>query len=372
MVEVLRSDYIRTAHAKGLASRTVVLRHAFRNASLPLVTMLGPIAVNMLVGSFFIEAIFRIPGIGAQMTLATYNRDYPVIMALALLWTFVLALAYLLSDLMYAWVDPRIRLRAKGLVRMATIATQAPPAATLAKPFKQRNLWSDAARRFARNRLSMVALVIILLLVLMAIFADLLAPEGYDKQVYSEAWQSPSWQYPLGTDPFGRSLLSRIIHGARISLLVGLVSMVFSLLIGLPIGAASAWFGGAVDYFFMRLIDVISAVPNLLLAILIVTVLGSGLRNVLLVLILTGWMGMARLVRGQLLSIRESDYVLAARCHRRARLAHHQPPSAAQRALAHHRRRHAGHSRRNPGRSRIELSGRRRQPPAAELGAHGQ
>ncbi len=114
MVEVLRSDYIRTAHAKGLTSRAVVLRHAFRNASLPLVTMLGPIAVNMLVGSFFIEAIFRIPGIGAQMTLATYNRDYPVIMALALLWTFVLAVAYLISDLMYAWVDPRIRLGQRG------------------------------------------------------------------------------------------------------------------------------------------------------------------------------------------------------------------------------------------------------------------
>jgi ABC-type dipeptide/oligopeptide/nickel transport system permease component len=76
--------------------------------------MLGPIAVNMLVGSFFIEAIFRIPGIGAQMTLATYNRDYPVIMALALLWTFVLAFTYLLSDLMYAWVDPRIRLGQKA------------------------------------------------------------------------------------------------------------------------------------------------------------------------------------------------------------------------------------------------------------------
>ena len=179
---------------------------------------------------------------------------------------------------------------------------------------KPRNLWSDAAQRFMRNRLSVVALSLILLLILMALFADVLAPEGYDKQVYADAWQSPSWEHPMGTDPFGRDLLSRIIHGARISLLVGLVSMAFSLLIGVPIGAASAWFGGAVDYLFMRLIDIISAVPNLLLAILIVTVLGSGLRNVLLVLILTGWMGVARLVRGQLLSIRENDYVLAARC----------------------------------------------------------
>jgi ABC-type dipeptide/oligopeptide/nickel transport system permease subunit len=197
---------------------------------------------------------------------------------------------------------------------MTTIVKPASPVSALSKPVKPRNLWGDAARRFARNRLSMVALFIIVLLVFMAVFADVLAPEGYDKQVYDQAWLPPSWEHPLGTDPFGRSLLSRIIHGSRISLLVGLVSMIFSLLIGLPIGAVSAWFGGAVDYFFMRLIDIISAVPNLLLAILIVTVLGSGLTNVLLVLVLTGWMGMARLVRGQLLSVRESDYVLAARC----------------------------------------------------------
>lgn len=110
MVEVLRADYIRTARAKGLHPRTVILRHAFRNASMALITMLGPLVVNLLIGSFFIEAIFRIPGIGAQMTLATYNRDYPVIMALAMLWTFLLAMAYLVSDLMYALADPRVRL----------------------------------------------------------------------------------------------------------------------------------------------------------------------------------------------------------------------------------------------------------------------
>lgn len=110
MVEALRADYIRTARAKGLAPRTVTLRHAFRNASLPLITMLGPIIVNALLGSFFIETIFRIPGIGAQMTLATYNRDYPVIMAMALLWTLLLAVAYLVSDLLYGVADPRIRL----------------------------------------------------------------------------------------------------------------------------------------------------------------------------------------------------------------------------------------------------------------------
>ena len=109
MVDAMQAEYVRTARAKGLRERAVVMRHAFRSASLPLVTLLGPMIVNLLLGSFFIEAIFRIPGIGGQITLALYNRDYPVIMALILLWTFAIAIAYLVTDLLYGVVDPRIR-----------------------------------------------------------------------------------------------------------------------------------------------------------------------------------------------------------------------------------------------------------------------
>ncbi len=109
MVDAMQAEYVRTARAKGLRESAVVMRHAFRSASLPLVTLLGPMVVNLLLGSFFIEAIFRIPGIGGQVTLALYNRDYPVIMALILLWTFAIAIAYLVTDLLYGVVDPRIR-----------------------------------------------------------------------------------------------------------------------------------------------------------------------------------------------------------------------------------------------------------------------
>ena len=109
MVDAMQAEYVRTARAKGLRETAVVMRHAFRSASLPLVTLLGPMVVNLLLGSFFIEAIFRIPGIGGQITLALYNRDYPVIMALILLWTFAIAIAYLVTDLLYGVVDPRIR-----------------------------------------------------------------------------------------------------------------------------------------------------------------------------------------------------------------------------------------------------------------------
>lgn len=110
MLEALAADYIRTATAKGLSPRVVIGRHAARNALLPLLTVIGPLVAWMVTGSFFIETIFRIPGIGNQITLSIYNRDYPVIMALSLLWSAVIALAYLVTDLLYVVVDPRVRL----------------------------------------------------------------------------------------------------------------------------------------------------------------------------------------------------------------------------------------------------------------------
>jgi len=110
MLDALRGDYVRTAKAKGLNSRTVVLRHAFKNAMIPLLTVVGPLVAWMVTGSFFIETIFRIPGIGSQLTVAIYNRDYPVIMALTLVWSTVIAFTYFATDLLYAAVDPRVRL----------------------------------------------------------------------------------------------------------------------------------------------------------------------------------------------------------------------------------------------------------------------
>jgi ABC-type dipeptide/oligopeptide/nickel transport system permease subunit len=179
---------------------------------------------------------------------------------------------------------------------------------------ERRNLWWDAARRFARNRLSMLSLVLVIALLLMALFANVLAPEGYDAQKLDQTWLYPSWEHPMGTDPFGRDVLTRIIYGARISLAVGFITNLVALAIGLPVGALAAWYGGVVDYVVMRVIEIINSVPNLLLGILIMTVLGPGFLNVLLVFIVTGWMGIARLIRGQLLALRERDYVLAAHC----------------------------------------------------------
>jgi ABC-type dipeptide/oligopeptide/nickel transport system permease subunit len=177
----------------------------------------------------------------------------------------------------------------------------------------QRSLWGDAAARFRRNRLSVAALLVVLTLAGLAVFAPWLAPSHFDAQHYDRAWQRPSTSHIMGTDPFGRDVLSRVIYGARVSLSVALVVNAASLLIGLPLGALAGWFGGVADYALMRLVDLLSAIPRLLLAILMMTVLGSGLLNIYIVMAATGWIHIARLVRGQVLTLRERDFVTAAR-----------------------------------------------------------
>ncbi len=109
MLEAIRADYVRTAYAKGLSARRVILGHVFKNALIPLMTITGPLVPSIITGSFFIEIIFRIPGLGKYFTTSVFNRDYPMIMALTLLWCSLIAVTYLATDILYVVVDPRIR-----------------------------------------------------------------------------------------------------------------------------------------------------------------------------------------------------------------------------------------------------------------------
>ncbi|MCL4464791.1 MAG: ABC transporter permease [Chloroflexi bacterium] len=176
------------------------------------------------------------------------------------------------------------------------------------------SLWRDAARRFARNKLAMAGLVGVIGLVGMAIFAPQIAPYHYAKANYSAAWQFPNPAFPMGTDGMGRDFLSRIIYGARVSITVGVFAQLLAFAIGVPFGAISGLYGGKVDYFMMRVVDVAAAFPRLLFAILIMTLLGSGLSNILIAIAVTGWIEVARLTRGQILSLREKDFIMAAVC----------------------------------------------------------
>jgi peptide/nickel transport system permease protein len=154
---------------------------------------------------------------------------------------------------------------------------------------------------------------ILLLLAAAALFAPALAPYNPFGQNLDQDLIAHSREHWLGTDKLGRDILSRIIYGGRISLLVGITTVALSLAIGVVIGSLSGYFGGWIDQMLMRLVDILMAFPGILLAIAFTAVLGPGLDHVILALCLIGWTGYARLVRGEILSLRERDFIQAAR-----------------------------------------------------------
>jgi oligopeptide transport system permease protein len=170
-----------------------------------------------------------------------------------------------------------------------------------------------AWRRFLTRKAAVIALGFIVLQLLMAVFAKYIAPYDPYYSDYSATYQSYSPKHILGTDDLGRDILSRIIYGARVSYAVGILSQIALVLLGLPIGALAGLIGGWLDWVLMRVIDILSSIPGLLLYILLMIALGPGLPNIIIAMSVTGWIGIARLVRGQVLTIKESDYVRASR-----------------------------------------------------------
>ena len=180
----------------------------------------------------------------------------------------------------------------------------------------RRSLWGDALRRFRRNRLGMLGLIIVCFLVFLAVFADQLAWYDYKKVFFTIRHPVLPFvdpEHPLGTDTAGRDYLSRLIYGARTSLLIGLLSPCIAFAIGLPLGAIAGFKGGKWDFFISRLIEIGTGLPGLIFALLLLSVLGTGVINVIIVLSITSWIGPARITRGQFLATRDREFVLAAR-----------------------------------------------------------
>jgi len=175
-------------------------------------------------------------------------------------------------------------------------------------------------RSLLKSKLALIGLVIIVLAGATAVAAPLLAPADPALVAVAERLHPPMWQeggspvYILGTDSLGRDILSRLIYGARVSLLVGCVSVFLAGLIGVTVGLVAGYFGGWLDTVLMRIADIQMAFPFILLAITLMAVLGSSLGNVIFTLAITGWVSYARMVRGQVLSLREKEFIDAARC----------------------------------------------------------
>jgi oligopeptide transport system permease protein len=217
---------------------------------------------------------------------------------------------------------------------------------------KGRSLWQEAMQRLVRNRAALTGGIIIIMLILVAIFADVIAPFTFEKQSLLNANAVPTWitklfpslkpyavineDYPIGADKLGRDLFSRIVYGTRVSLAVAFIGPLISLIIGVIYGSISGFFGGRVDNIMMRIVDVLYAFPGLLFIILLMaffrTTLAQpeegtfayyvgqldakfgGLLFIMIGIGLTGWETQARMTRGQVLSVREKEYIEAARC----------------------------------------------------------
>ena len=167
--------------------------------------------------------------------------------------------------------------------------------------------------RLLRNFAFTSGALLTIVLILVALAAPLISPFDPDSQDTFRRLEPPSREHPLGLDDLGRDVLSRIVWGARVSLRVGFSVVITASLIGITLGAIAGYFGGAPDLIIMRICDILLAFPGLLLAIALVAVLGPSLNNVILALGTIGWVGYARLVRGQVLKVREMEYVTAAK-----------------------------------------------------------
>ncbi len=159
----------------------------------------------------------------------------------------------------------------------------------------------------------MAGAAIIIIVILAAIFVPMFSPYTYDKQDMLSSLQGPSWKHWLGTDVLGRDVFTRLIYGARTSLAVGIFTQVIVLAIGLPIGAMAGALGGRIDNYLMRFVDVMYAFPDILLVILLRAIFGGSIYMIFLAIGLVAWVNVARLVRGQILSLKSRDFVTAAR-----------------------------------------------------------
>ncbi len=375
MLEVLGQDYIRTARAKGLAPKPVVLRHAMRNALIPVITAIGTQFGYLLGGAVLTETIFSWPGVGRYVIEAIDVLDAKPLQASVMLVALVFIVVNLLTDLSYAVIDPRLRhgagktsdaVAGVGWVKFAPWAMAGLPwvallcvgiwhstgrsetgaawAVVLALVGIEvlavvafvvsrgllgqiaSSLWDsisttaahlgtntkEFARFLRRHKPALAGVTLILLMVTAALGAQWIAP--YDPMEGLQQYNLPaSGDHWLGTDSQGRDLFSRLVWGARYTLLVALAATLLSLVLGTLVGALAGYFGGAVDSFFMRCIDFMMSFPSFLLAVVTVAVLGKSLENLIWAVGVVGIPLFARQVRAEVLRVKALEYVESAR-----------------------------------------------------------
>jgi oligopeptide transport system permease protein len=172
--------------------------------------------------------------------------------------------------------------------------------------------WKDAWRRLKQNKIAVASLVILAIIIIMSVIGPYFAKYGFNDQNYKELNKAPSLKHIFGTDSLGRDLYKRLWLGGRVSLIIGFAGTAVELLIGCIFGGISGYFGGKVDIVMMRVAEILDSIPYLIVVILMLTVLPPGIPTIILAMCITGWVPIGRLIRGQVLQLKESEYILAA------------------------------------------------------------
>jgi oligopeptide transport system permease protein len=173
--------------------------------------------------------------------------------------------------------------------------------------------WEDAWRRLKKNKIAIISLVGLLVIIIMCIFGPYISRFPYNKQAIELTNRPPSNIHWFGTDQLGRDIFSRIWIGGRVSITIGIVGTIVEIVLGCIYGGIAGYFGGRVDLVMMRIVEVIVGIPYLLVVVLISIVLSKGLVSLIIALCITGWVSMARIIRGQVMLLKESEYVIAAK-----------------------------------------------------------
>ena len=270
MLEVLSSDYIRTARAKGSSEWRVLFTHALRNAIIPVVSLSAVQMGFMLGGSIVVESVFALPGAGLLAWESITRNDLPTVQALILLFSMFYIVFTLLADIMNAWLDPRMRPHDHF--------SSIPTAEQILEPSPSAIL----RRRIFGHSGFMIGTIIVAVIALVAIFAPMLLKYDPYTQDLLNRMVPPEFlggksDHVLGTDQLGRDYLARLLHGARVSLFIGLSAALISGIIGTAMGVAAGYFGGRVDAVVTFLINVRLAMPVVLVALAVVALFGGSL-----------------------------------------------------------------------------------------------
>ena len=295
--------------------------HVLRNSLIPVVTAAGPLLGFIITGSFVIELIFNIPGIGRYYVTAVNARDYSVVMGLTVLLSVIVIVANLVVDILYG--DPRSAHagRARLMVanptdiREAGLAVEAGLAPASGAPIRQSNLWKDAWRRYIRNKGAVVAGAIFVLIVLYCIiWPDHLAVRPATRSTSRRRSRARASRIRSAPTSSAATSSRARAEGGRVSILIGFGATLAILLIGVVYGSISGFVGGRLDNGMMRFLDALYGLPYLPFAIITLAIIGAtDMWTMMIALSIASWFTTARIVRGQVITLKENDYVRAAK-----------------------------------------------------------